>query len=50
MFRWVKELAGIIAADLVHLARSENTGVRFKTLVVHSRAAKDKPLIVLVKK
>jgi quercetin dioxygenase-like cupin family protein len=42
--------AGIIAADLVHLARNENTGASVKALVVHSRAAKDKPLIVVVKK
>jgi len=42
--------AGIIAADLVHLARNENTAVSVKALVVHSRAAKDKPLIVVVKK
>jgi hypothetical protein len=41
--------AGIIA-HLVHLACNENTGVSAKTLVVHSRAAKDKPLIVVVKK
>src|SRR5258708_30201777 len=41
--------AGIIAADLVHLARNENTGASVKALVVHSRAAKDKPLIVVVK-
>jgi quercetin dioxygenase-like cupin family protein len=42
--------AGIIGADLVHLARNENTGASVKALVVHSRAAKDKPLIVVVKK
>jgi hypothetical protein len=42
--------AGIIAADLVHLARNENIGVSVRALVVHSRAAKDKPLIVVVKK
>jgi quercetin dioxygenase-like cupin family protein len=42
--------AGIIAADLVHLARNENTTASVKALVVHSRAAKDKPLIVVVKK
>jgi quercetin dioxygenase-like cupin family protein len=42
--------AGIIAADLVHLARNENAGARVKALVVHSRAAKDKPLIVVVQK
>ena len=42
--------AGIIGADLVHLARNENTGASVKALVVHSRAAKDKPLMVVVKK
>jgi quercetin dioxygenase-like cupin family protein len=42
--------AGIIAADLVHLARNESAGSNVKALVVHSRAAKDKPLIVVVKK
>ena len=42
--------AAIIPADIVHLARNENTGASGKALVVHSRAAKDKPLIVVVKK
>src|SRR6266436_6020464 len=42
--------AGIIAADLVHLARNESAGSSAKALVVHSRAPKDKPLIVVVKK
>ncbi len=42
--------AAIIRADIVHLARNENTGASVKALVVHSRAAKDKPLIVIVKK
>ena len=42
--------AGIIAADLVHLARNEHGSLSVKALVVHSRAAKDKPLIVVVKK
>jgi len=42
--------AGVIAADLVHLARNESTSASVKALVVHSRAAKDKPLIVVVKK
>ena len=42
--------AGIIPADLVHLARNETTDVSAKALVVHSRAAKDKPLIVVAKK
>jgi quercetin dioxygenase-like cupin family protein len=39
--------AAIIAADLVHLVRNENTGVSVKALLVHSRAAKDEPLIVV---
>src|SRR5882724_1631496 len=39
--------AGIIAADLVHLARNEHGSLSAKALVVHSRAAKDKPLIVV---
>ena len=42
--------AGAIAADLVHLARNESTSASVRALVVHSRAAKDKPLIVVVKK
>jgi hypothetical protein len=42
--------AGIISAELVHLARNEGTGATVKAIVVHSRAAKDKPLTVVVKK
>jgi quercetin dioxygenase-like cupin family protein len=42
--------AGIIPAELVHLARNESASTEAKALVVHSRAAKDKPLIVVVKK
>ena len=42
--------AGIISAELVHLARNESASVNGKALVVHSRAAKDKPLIVVVRK
>jgi quercetin dioxygenase-like cupin family protein len=42
--------ASIIPAELVHLARNESTSVLGKALVVHSRAAKDKPLIIVVKK
>jgi quercetin dioxygenase-like cupin family protein len=42
--------SGIIPADVVHLASNENSGVVARALVVHSRAAKDKPLIVVVKK
>jgi quercetin dioxygenase-like cupin family protein len=41
--------AAIIAADLVHLARNESASASVKALVVHSRAARDKPLIVVVK-
>src|SRR5215831_4525065 len=36
--------------ELVHLARNESASANGKALVVHSRATKDKPLIVLVKK
>jgi quercetin dioxygenase-like cupin family protein len=42
--------AAIVPADIVHLARNESTVASGKALVVHSRAAKDKPLIVVVKK
>jgi quercetin dioxygenase-like cupin family protein len=40
----------IIAADIPHLARNENTTAMAKALVVHSRSAKDKPLVVAVKR
>jgi quercetin dioxygenase-like cupin family protein len=39
--------ATTIPADLVHIARNESTTVVGKALVVHSRAAKDKPLMVI---
>jgi quercetin dioxygenase-like cupin family protein len=42
--------ASIIPAEIVHLARNYSTTTTGKALVVHSRAAKDKPLIVVVKK
>ena len=42
--------AGIIPAELVHLARNDSASTTGKALAVHSRAAKDKPLIVVVKK
>jgi len=42
--------AGIIPAELVHLARNESGSASAKALVVHSRAIKDKPLMVVVKK
>src|SRR6266496_3518666 len=35
--------AAIVPADIVHLARNESIGASGKALVVHSRAAKDKP-------
>src|SRR5262249_20357888 len=41
--------AGPLTAERDHLARNE-TSTSAKALVVHSRAAKDKPLIVVVKK
>ena len=41
--------AGVIAAELVHLARNDSS-TSTKALVVHSRAAKEKPLIVVVKR
>jgi quercetin dioxygenase-like cupin family protein len=39
--------ATIIAADLIHLARNESAAAISKALVVHSRAAKEKPLTVI---
>jgi quercetin dioxygenase-like cupin family protein len=39
--------ATIIPADLVHLARNESTTAPGEALVMHSRAAKDKPLMVV---
>jgi quercetin dioxygenase-like cupin family protein len=42
--------AGVVPAEVVHLARNESASTTGKALVVHSRAAKDKPLIVVVKK
>jgi quercetin dioxygenase-like cupin family protein len=41
---------GTIPAEFVHLARNESTNVNTKALVVHSRSAKDKPLMTMVKK
>jgi quercetin dioxygenase-like cupin family protein len=40
----------IIAADTPHLARNDSTSAGAKALVVHSRSAKDKPLVVAVKR
>jgi hypothetical protein len=34
----------------VHLARNDSPGAGAKAVVVHSRAAKDKPLMVVVNK
>ena len=42
--------AGIIPAELVHLARNESASATARAFVVHSRAAKEKPLMVVVKK
>jgi|SRR5262249_15073745 len=42
--------AAIVPAELIHIARNESASTTSKALVVHSRAAKDKPLIVVVKK
>jgi quercetin dioxygenase-like cupin family protein len=40
----------IVPADLVHLARNDSASAAAKALVVHSRSAKDKPLVVAVKR
>jgi quercetin dioxygenase-like cupin family protein len=41
---------GTIPAELVHLARSESASASAKALVIHSRSAKDKPLVIVVRK
>jgi quercetin dioxygenase-like cupin family protein len=41
---------GIIPAEIPHLARNESASVMAKALVTHSRAEKDKPLTVVVKR
>jgi quercetin dioxygenase-like cupin family protein len=41
---------GAIPAEFVHLARNESSSASAKALVIHSRSAKDKPLMVVVKK
>jgi quercetin dioxygenase-like cupin family protein len=41
---------GTIPAEFVHLARNESASASAKALVVHSRSARDKPLVVVVKK
>jgi len=40
----------IIPADVPHLARNDSNSTAAKALVVHSRSAKDKPLVVPVKR
>jgi quercetin dioxygenase-like cupin family protein len=40
--------AGIIPAERVHLARNPDLNAPARALVVHSRAAKDKPLVLLI--
>ena len=42
--------AGTIPADTAHLVRNESASLGAKGLVVFSRSAKDKPLLVLVKR
>ena len=42
--------AAIIAAEVPHLARNESTSASAKALVIHSRSAKDKPLVLVVKR
>jgi quercetin dioxygenase-like cupin family protein len=41
---------GIIAAEVPHLVRNDSTSASAKGLVVFSRSAKDKPLLVQVKR
>jgi quercetin dioxygenase-like cupin family protein len=41
---------GFIAADVAHLVRNDNTSANAKALVVFSRSAKDKPLLVRVQR
>ena len=42
--------AYVVPADIPHIARNENASTSAKALVIHSRSAKDKPLVVPVKK
>ena len=42
--------AGIIPADTAHLVRNESASLGAKGLVVFSRSAKDKPLLVVLKR
>jgi quercetin dioxygenase-like cupin family protein len=41
---------GAIPAEFVHLARNESISASARALVIHSRGAKDKPLVIVVKK
>ena len=41
---------GIIPAETAHLVRNESTSMRAEGLVVFSRSAKDKPLLVVLKR
>ena len=41
---------GTIPAESVHLARNESSSASAKALVIHSRSAKDKPLVIVVRK
>jgi len=40
----------LIPAEIPHLARNESTSMGAKALVIHSRADKEKPLTVVVKR
>jgi quercetin dioxygenase-like cupin family protein len=42
--------AGLIPADTAHQVRNDSTNLGAKSLVVFSRSAKDKPLLVRVKR
>lgn|ERR1700704_3012077 len=41
---------GTVPAELVHLARNESGSASARALVIHSRSAKDKPLMIVVRK
>lgn len=41
---------GIVPADVAHLVRNESASAAARGLVVFSRSAKDKPLLVVVKR
>jgi quercetin dioxygenase-like cupin family protein len=42
--------AAIIPAEIPHLAKNDSTSMPAKAVVIHSRSAKDKPLLVVVKR